>query len=66
MIWLKKLLGFKSPLEKKQMELSRLQEKALQAQRNGDLRSAGKFYHEAEMLETEIIEMMAENSDESR
>ncbi len=66
MNWFKKLLGFKSPVEKKRAELSKLQEKALHAQRNGDLRSAGKFYHEAEVLETEIIEMMSENSDENR
>ena len=58
MKWLKRLLKIKSPVEKKKEELSRLQEKAFQAQRNGDLRLAGQYYHEAETLETEIVKMM--------
>ncbi len=57
MNWIKKLLGIKSPLEKKLAKLAELQEKGFQAQRNGDLRTAGKYYHEAEILETEIAEM---------
>ena len=65
MNWIKKLLGIKSPLEKMQAKLGKLQEKGFQAQRNGDLRLSGKYYHEAEMLETEIAEMM-EATNESR
>lgn len=65
MKWFRKILGIKSPLDKKKIELSRLQEKAFKAQRNGDLRLAGKYYHEAEMLETEIVEMTGA-SDEAR
>ena len=57
MKWIKKLLGIKSPLEQKQAELNRLQQKGFEAQRNGDLRKAGEYYHAAELLETEIIEM---------
>jgi len=66
MHWIKKLFGFKTPLEKKQSRLSTLQEKAFQAQRNGDLRLAGKYYHEAEVLETEIVKMSAAAENESR
>lgn len=58
MQWLKRLLGIKSPIEKKKDQLSKLQEKAFQAQRNGDLRLSGKYHHEAEVLETEIVNMM--------
>ncbi len=65
MKWVKKLLGIKSPLEKMMAKLAKLQEKGFQAQRNGDLRLSGKYYHEAEMLETEIAEMM-EATNESR
>jgi len=58
MKWIKKLFGIKSNLEKKQDELRRLQKKGFEAQRNGDLRTAGKYYHAAEILETEISEMI--------
>ena len=54
MKWIKSLLGIKSPIERKKAQLTSLQNKAFQAQRNGNLRLAGKYYHEAEMLETEI------------
>jgi hypothetical protein len=57
MNWIKKLLGIKSPLEKKQAELTKLQQKGFEAQRNGDLRKAGEYYHAAEILGAEIIEM---------
>ena len=43
-------------LEKKKEKLASLREKAFKAQRNGDLRMAGKYLHEAEILETSIIE----------
>ncbi len=60
MKWLKKIFGIKSPIAKKQAQLQTLQEKGFQAQRNGDLALAGKYYLEAEMLDTEIIEMAKE------
>ena len=63
MKWFKKLLGIKTPLEKKLAELGKLQEKGFLAQRNGDLRLAGKYYHEAELLETEIAGMTKANED---
>ena len=66
MKWIKKLLGIKSPLERSKNKLASLQEKAFQAQRNGDLRLAGKYYLEAEILETEIVEMTREEINESR
>ena len=55
MNWILKLLGFGS-IERKKVKLALLQEKAFQAQRNGDLRSAGKYLSEAEALETEIVD----------
>lgn len=60
MNWLKKLFGLKSPIEKKKVTLERLQQKAFLAQRNGNLRLAGKYYHEAELLETEIEKLTRE------
>ena len=56
MNWIRKLFGLQSPIEKKRAKLASLREKAFQAQRNGDLRMAGKYLHEAEILETSIIE----------
>lgn len=64
MKWIKRLLGIKSPLEKMKANLSKLQEKAFQAQRNGDLRLSGRYYHEIEMLETEIAEIMEVTSED--
>ena len=61
MNWIKKLLGIKSPIEKKMAQLSKLQEQGFLAQRNGDLRLAGKYYLEAELLETEIAELTKKN-----
>ena len=58
MNWLKELFGIKSPIEKKKRILESLQQKAFLAQRNGNLRLAGKYYHEAELLETEIERLM--------
>lgn len=58
MEWIMRLLGFKSPLAKKQQKLAELQKKGFEAQRRGDLRAAGNYYHEAEVLETEIVEML--------
>ena len=65
MKWLLSILGIKSKLEKKKDKLADLQRKAFEAQRNGDLRTAGKYLSEAEQLETEIIDE-ARGDDESR
>tara|TARA_B100000900_G_C20479856_1_gene674982 strand:- start:749 stop:946 length:198 start_codon:yes stop_codon:yes gene_type:complete len=54
--WLFNILGIKSELEKKKSRLADLQRKAFEAQRNGDLRTAGKYLSEAEQLETEIVD----------
>ena len=58
MEWLRKILGLKTPLARKQDKLKALREKAFKAQRIGNLSLAGKYYSEAEFLETEIIEMI--------
>ena len=62
MKWLKRMLGILDPLERKKAELANLQEKAFNAQRNGDLRLAGKFLLEAERLETEIVDLINSKS----
>ncbi len=56
MRWLMNLLGFKGSIERKKLKLTMLQQKAFEAQRNGDLRTAGKYLLEAEELETEIVD----------
>ncbi len=58
MQWLKRIFGIKTPVERKQQQLAVIQEKAFQAQRNGDLRLAGKYFYEAEAIETEIVELL--------
>lgn len=55
MEWIRKLFGLKTSLEKKQDKLATLREKAFDAQRRGKLSLAGKYLHEAEILETEIV-----------
>jgi len=65
MKWIRKLFGLKTPLEKKQDKLAALRESAFDAQRRGKLSLAGKYLHEAEILETEIVkELEAENGRE--
>ena len=64
MNWISKLLGIKSPLEKKQDKLAELREKAFEAQRRGNLSLAGKYLHEAEALETEIVNELEAKSDD--
>ena len=61
MKWIKRLLGFSTPLEKKQKELSVVRLKAVQAQRNGDLRTFGDLSKKAEALEDEIMELINES-----
>jgi|TARA_R110001599_G_scaffold112073_1_gene276768 hypothetical protein len=55
MNWLLELLGLKSSIKKKRRKLAELQEKAFQAQRNGNLSLSGKYALEAEILEAEIF-----------
>ena len=62
MNWILKLLGIKTSLEKKQDKLAGLREKAFDAQRRGKLSLAGKFLHEAELLETEIVKEREANN----
>ena len=61
MKWLFKLLGFQGSIGRKKTKLKLLQEKAFQAQRNGDLRLSGQYLMEAEKLETEIIDEEKKN-----
>jgi len=63
MKWIRKLFGIKSSLEKKQAKLAELREKAFEAQRRGNLSLAGKYLHEAEALETEIVNELEAQSD---
>ena len=56
MQWLLRLLGCSSPIDKKIKRLQSLQNKAFEAQRNGNLRLAGKYLLEAEVLEKEILQ----------
>ncbi len=58
MKWIKRLLGFSTPLEKKQKELSTLWKEAMEYQRNGDLRSYAKIVKKIEGIENELVEMM--------
>ena len=62
MKWILKLLGIKTSLERKSEKLADLRAKAFDAQRRGKLSLAGKFQHEAEILETEIVKEMEENN----
>ena len=56
MQFLRKLLGLRSDLEKKKDRLQSLKAKAAKYERVGNLVMAAGFYHDIEMLETEIEE----------
>ena len=62
MNWIRKLFGLKTSLEKKQDKLASLRESAFDAQRRGKLSLAGKYLHEAEILETEIVKELEETN----
>ena len=62
MKWILKLFGIKTSLERKTEKLAELRAKAFDEQRRGRLSIAGKYLHEAEVLETEIIKEMEETS----
>ena len=57
MSWWKKLLGIKSPVEKKLAEIDRLQKLAFAAQRKGDLSLSGKYQLEIDAIYDEIDEI---------
>ena len=57
MSWWKKLLGIKSPVDKKLAEIDRLQKLAFDAQRKGDLSLSGKYQMQVEAIYDEIEEM---------
>ena len=57
MSWWKKLLGIKSPVEKKLAEIDKLQKLAFDAQRKGDLSLSGKYQLEVDAIYDEIDEM---------
>jgi len=59
MSWWKKLLGIKSPIDKKLAEIDRLQKLAFDAQRKGDLRLSGKYQLEIDAIYDEIEELRA-------
>lgn len=54
MSWWKKLLGIKTPIEKKLAEIDRLQKLAFDAQRKGDLSLSGKYQLEVDVIYDEI------------
>tara|TARA_B100000575_G_C22949210_1_gene549024 strand:- start:166 stop:351 length:186 start_codon:yes stop_codon:yes gene_type:complete len=60
MNWIKKLLGIR-PIDKKRKEVASLREKAMTAQRSGDLRTYGELCKKIEDLEDEIIGIMKES-----
>ena len=62
MSWWKKLLGIKTPIEKKLDEIDRLQKLAFDAQRNGDLSLSGAYLLEVEAMYDDIQELKAKNS----
>ncbi len=66
MNWFLKLLGFKGSLHRKKLKLELIQKKAFDAQRNGNLRLAGKYFLEAELLETEIVDLQLEKKNENK
>ena len=57
MNWIKKLLGIKTPEQKKLAEIDKLQKLAFDAQRKGDLSLSGKYQQEIEAIYDEIEEM---------
>ena len=59
MSWWKKLLGIKTPIEKKLEEIDRLQKLAFDAQRKGDLSLSGKYQLEIDAIYDEIEEIQA-------
>ena len=57
MSWWKKLLGIKTPIDKKLAEIDRLQKLAFDAQRKGNLSLSGKYQLEVDAIYDEIEEL---------
>ena len=57
MSWWKRLLGIKTPIEKKLAEIDKLQKLAFDAQRKGDLSLSGKYQLEVDAMYDEIEEL---------
>ena len=53
--WIKQLFGFKSELQKKQDKIKKLHEKAVHAQRKGDLSLAGEYQKQADEIADSIL-----------
>ena len=62
MSWWKKLLGIKSPKQKKLDEIDRLQKLAFDAQRSGDLSLSGAYLLEVEKLYDEVLELKSKET----
>jgi len=58
MRWIKKIFGLMTPLEKKKEQLILLRKKANKYEKSGKFRLVARLYHDIEILETEIVEMM--------
>ena len=58
MKWIKKLLGLRTPIEKKKAELSKMREQAMKVQRNGNIRAYSELSKKIEELEDEIVNMI--------
>jgi hypothetical protein len=58
MRWIKKIFGLMTPLEKKEEQLILLRKKANKYEKSGKFRLVARLYHDIEILETEIVEMM--------
>ena len=56
MQWILELLGLKASTNRQKQKLEQLRQKAFEAHRNGNLRLAGKYLAEAEVLETQILD----------
>ena len=56
MQWILELLGLKKSTRRQKQKLEQLRQKAFEAQRSGNLRLAGKYLAEAEVLETQILD----------
>jgi len=65
MRWIKNWLGLNTPLNRKKKELSILQQQAMIAQRNGDLRNFAELSKKAEEVEDEIIELLNRDNDKN-
>ena len=54
MQWIMEILGLGNSVKAKRKKIAGLQQKAFEAQRNGNLRLAGSYQKQAEILEMEV------------